>query len=623
MRKPIKLVILMVLGMLTAHFSMVASFAQDSANGLSTETTALENFYKQKAENYLNKLVDPKDYTLVVTANIRDDEQRLEEYREAVEKKFLPGLIIKDPLGFSDAHNILLGLKSRVEVQIVLSDRAPEDRDALIRDVLKTNLKLNEETGDTVTVMRAARTIASINPADDPAKLPELSTRMIAFWIILVTLAMTALAFWFYRRKEKSKQEAKDNALDAIDANATELNQEKNADEEEEEEKEREKTPEEIEAERDALEMKLAFAKGELIKLVTEYPSIVCRAAEEFASQGRLPETVTFLEALGWEQSKRLFKEIEGRMWTRIGAALRERDEDPDTEEVYEAVHVFHRFALSFVLERAGRDTENPFSFIFQLTDSQRLDLLTHEKSENIALISIYCSGPQMGELLTGLEPQKQNEVLLHIAKIKQLPEAIVKESVDALLMRLERIKADPSVYVDGPTLAADFIRSLAAIREEELYQMLVETHPDEAEKIRRVRVMFQDIPYYPQDTVRSVIESYESEELLKALVGFDAEFTESFLSLLPTKKALMIQNDLYHMGEFPPASQCAEFRRKICLKLEHELESQRFSIPEYWSQFDEDQEGDSSNEVTAVMDLNEDQPIIFDDDEAEGSEVA
>ena len=101
--------------------------------------------------------------------------------------------------------------------------------------------------------------------------------------------------------------------------------------------------------------------------------------------------------------------------------------------------------------------------------------------------------------------------------------------------------------------------------------------------KLRRVRVMFQDIPTYPHEIVKKVIENFESEDIQRSLVGYDPTFTETFLSLLPTKKALMIQNDLFHMTEFPPISQCAESRRKICQKIESEFELQRFSLEEHW----------------------------------------
>jgi len=611
LKKSMKWALFATLTLATAQLSLVAAFAQDQDTApLREESTELDNLYQQKVTSILNNLMNPSDYTLVISTTLKNDEQKLKELREEREKRFLPGLNMNaDPLGYADTNNILLELKQKAEIQVILADNVPADRDAIVKEVLKAKLKLNEESGDTITVVRATRTPASVS-SPTPDKLPELSGRMIAFWIIVALLALTGLTLWLFKRREKMKADKKDEQEEHEGQSQGGVVAEGHAQkEEEEEEKPREKTPEEIEAERDALEMRLAFAKGELVKLVQDYPSIVCRAAEEFATQGRLNETVNYMEALGWDQAKRLFKEMDGRIWTRVGAALRDRDEDPTLEETFNAVHVFHRFALSFVLERAGRDSENPFSFVFQLTESQRIDLLTQESAENIAFIAIYCSGPQMGELLKGLEQEKQNDVLLNITKIRHLPELIIRESVDALVMRLERIKADPSVYVDGPMLAADFMKSLSPAREEELYQTLLSAHPEEAEKLRRVRVMFQDIPYYPNEMVRKIVEAFESEDIMKALVGYDSGFAESFLSLLPTKKALMIQNDLYHMVEYPPVSQCAENRRKICNKIEQEFESQRFSVADFWKQFDNPSslaggdapEGGFTDEVTAV----------------------
>jgi flagellar motor switch protein FliG len=606
LKKPLKWAIFLVLAMTAAQLSLISSFAEDTAP-LREESTILENIYQDKVSTALNSLMNPEDYTLVISATIRNDEQKLKEYREETEKHFLPGMNGGDPTGYSDTRNILLDLKQKVEIQVILSDNVPSDREAIVRDVLKSKLKLNEESGDTITVMRASRNPASVAPVT-PEKLPELSARMIAFWIIVAVLTLSVLVLWLFKRREKQKELEEEEAIANGEGSAGgggggggDLTPDGEPIVEE-----TVKTQEQIEAERDELEMRLAFAKGELVKLVQDYPTIVCRAAEEFATQGRLQETVNFMEAITWDQAKRLFKEMDARVWTRVGAALRERDIDPTIQQTYDAVHVFHRFALSFVLERAGRDSENPFSFVFQLTDSQRIDLLTQETPENIAFIAIYCSGPQMGELLKGLEQEKQNQVLLNITTIKHLPEAIIRESVENLVLRLERIKADPSVYVDGPLLAADFMKSLAPAREEELYQTLMASHPNEAEKLRRVRVMFQDIPYYPNDLVRKVIEGFESEDIQKALIGYDSTFVETFLALLPTKKALMIQNDLYHMIEYPPASQCAENRRKISSRVEQEFDLQRFSVAEFWKQFDMPQtsevEKTFADEITSTL---------------------
>ncbi len=614
MRKKLKFLLFFILVLMITQFTFIASFAAESA-GMREETSALENIYQDKAKTTLNTLLNPDDYTIVVSASIRNDEQKIKEYHDQIAARLLPGLNMNDPLGTVDTNNILSDLKQKVDIQVILTDNAPADRDNLVKEVLKSKLKLNEESGDSITVSRATRSIASLDPAQNADKLPELSGKMIIFWIVLALLTLVGVGLWLYRKQMKAyEEEEKERAkiLEVMDSN--DLDGHGSDHEDEEEEPVAIKTPEEIERERDALEMKLAFAKGELVKIVKDYPSIVCRAAEEFVAKGFLNKTTMFLEALGWDNARKLFTDLDGRLWTRIGASLREREADPTLEETYDAVHVFHRYALSFVLERSGGDSENPFSFIFQLTDSQRIDLLSKEAAYNIALISIYCSGPQMSELLSDLSSEKQNQVLLEMTQVKQLPESVIKESVEGLLMQLERIKSDPSVHADGPTLAADFMRNLSPAREEELYQQLLQEHPAEAEKLRRVRVMFQDIPYYPAEAVRKVIETFESEEIMRALVGYEGEFVESFLSLLPTKKALMIQNDLYHMTDAPPISQCAECRRKISIKLEQDFEMQRFGISEYWKQFDEvPAVAADQNETTESIDA----PSVFEDDDA------
>jgi flagellar motor switch protein FliG len=619
-KRNLKITAFLILSLILVQATMVLSFAQESA-GLREEATTLENLYQEKVRTVLNNLMTPEDYTLVISATLKNDEEKLKQYNDAVEKKFLPGLIMTDPMGFSDAHNILLDLKQKIEIQVILAESVPADRDTIVKDILKNKLHLNEETGDAITVVRALRNSEGTSHITPP-KLPELSAKMIAFWIIMCMMALTGIIFWMQRRKEKQKeQERQEQAIKIEQAQAQQA--------EEAQAEESSKEPavpavrELTEEEKIVLEVKTGHFKGELLKLAREYMQIVAMAGEEFVTLGRVKEAVVFMEAIGWDEAKKIFNDSGSRFWTKVGAALRDRESEPTQQEIYDAVESFHRFALSFVLERTAKEGENPFSFIFQLTDHQRLDLLNSEKAENIALIGVYCNGSQMGELLQGLEASKQNDVLLHLTKIKQLPETEIQVSADALLFRLDKIKEDPSVYADGPMLAADFLRSLPAAREEELVQYLLNDHPSEGEKLRKVRVMFQDVPTYPHELVKKVIEAFESEDLQRALVGYDPAFVETFLSLLPTKKALMIQNDLFHMTEFPPISQCAESRRKICQKIESEFELQRFSLEEHWknltsvdvAQGEYEQAPDEYAEVTQEFqkDKDKDKTIITD----------
>ncbi|NDG84612.1 MAG: hypothetical protein EBX52_06190 [Proteobacteria bacterium] len=456
-------------------------------------------------------------------------------------------------------------------------------------------------------MVRAARIVAPAKAGDHP-KLPELSIKMIAFWIFVAMMALTGFLLWLQKRREKQKQQERAEQALLIEQRRAQ----EEAIEEAKKEQDEEKPPIEpnslTEEQKNELEMKIAFEKSQITKLCTDYGTIVAKAMEEFMIKGFVKEAVIVMELLGWTESKRLFKEMDTRSWAKIGTALRGRIEEPNLVEIHKALHYFHRFSLSYVLERSARDEGNPFAFVFKLEDNHRLDLLNREDPDKIALIGVYCTGAQMTDLLRGLESSKQNEILYHLTRIKQLPETEIKSGVLSYLASLERIKKDPSIYADGPGLAADFLRSLPAGREEELLFYLFNYHEDEAEKLRRVRVMFQDIPYYPQEMTKKVIEELESDLLLRALSGYDGGFIDSFTSLLPSKKAMMIQNDLLHQDQPPPPSQCAESRRSICEMIEVEFERQRFDLADFWKS----REANAAAEVQAEEQAPAEEPAGF-----------
>ena len=600
MKTPAKIGIMVLLSLILFQATLTLSFAQDTGpTVVREETTILENLYQERVRTILNNLMAPEDYTLVISATIKNDDKKLKDYSDIVEKKFLPGLPINDPSAYADANNMLLDLKQKVDIQVILTDNVPADRDTIVRDILKSKLHLSEESGDSINVVRAAK-ISATTKGDHP-KFPELSVKMIAFWVFVLMALLTGVLLWLQKRKEKQKQD--ERAEQAL------LIEQRRAQEEAIAEAKKEQEPEETvaavqeltEEQKNELEMKIAFEKSEILKLCTDYGPIVAKALEEFMIKGHVKETVMVMEMIGWSESKRLFKDIDTRSWAKIGNALRTRTEEPSLPEIYKATHYFHRFCLSYVLERTARDEGNPFAFVFKLDENHRLDLLNREAPDKIALIGVYCSGAQMTDLLRGLESNKQNEILYHLTRIKQLPETEIKSGVLSYLASLERIKKDPSVYADGPGLAADFLRSLPAGREEELLQYLFTNHTEEAEKLRRVRVIFQDIPYYPQEMTKKVIEELEGDLLLRALSGFDASFVDTFTALLPAKKAMMIQNDLLHQDQPPPVSQCAENRRSICELLEQEFERERFDLADFWKGMEASQNAESSSSNTEI----------------------
>ncbi|NDG84120.1 MAG: hypothetical protein EBX52_03665, partial [Proteobacteria bacterium] len=213
-KKPFHYGIRILAGLLLVMSTGLPSYAQDSGPAVvREETTILENLYQEKVRTILNNLMNPEDYTLVISATMKNDDKKLRDYGDLVEKKFLPGLPINDPSAYSDANNMLLDLKQKVDIQVILTDNVPGDRDTIVRDILKSKLHLSEESGDSITVVRAARIVAPPGAGEHP-KLPELSVKMIAFWIFVTMMLLTGFLLWLQKRRERQReQERAEQAL--------------------------------------------------------------------------------------------------------------------------------------------------------------------------------------------------------------------------------------------------------------------------------------------------------------------------------------------------------------------------------------------------------------------------
>jgi len=308
---------LLALGLLFMNGAMAAETATGNT-GLREEASTLENIYQEKARAVLDTLMTPEDYTMVVSATIKNDEAKLKEYHDMVERKFMPGMVMNDPAGFGEEHNILHSLKQKVEIQVILNDRVPSDRDTLVRDILKSKLKLNEEGGDTIGVVRAFHT-----PLFDPSvlkKLPELSGKMIFFLLLLCGLLVAGIAMWLYKRHENRLEEARARGAQILERERLKeaIEEEKKADVKPS--ADTGKTPEQLREEKRALEEKIFKRNEEIIALSQEYNGIVTKALEEYVSRGKLEDITLFFESIGWDHARKYFKNIETKLWTKLPA---------------------------------------------------------------------------------------------------------------------------------------------------------------------------------------------------------------------------------------------------------------------------------------------------------------
>ncbi|RME18448.1 MAG: hypothetical protein D6797_00415 [Bdellovibrio sp.] len=561
--------------------SLGAAFNAYAQSNYLEETVALESIYEMRARSVLNTFLRPHEYSVVVSAEIQQDPEKLKKYREDLDLRYLPGMPVPIDPQMAPANNVLHELKSRVEVTVVLNSSVSPEKEALIKKVLTSKLHIDESMGDSISIQRA--NLPSGDTPEKPQLLPELSWKMWALIILLSLLALAGLILVMNRRAQSQEPlpaSASTNAIPPAPKGSSE----------------------ELVEEREEDEFKiidrLNKSRDQIYHLAVEYPQICTKALLEYFQEGHEEEVALLFETLGWETSRQLFDTLSPRVWGQVGHIVRERREQPAIDTYERAVSGAYQFLLSKVLEEGTYgDEKNPFQFLFKMPEKDLIRLLEKERPKNIALISLFSSTEQISGLLDHLDSKVQEQVILEASRLRSLPEKVVNSLASSLLSRLKQESTNKELRPDGPSVAANLMKALSPEKEFEIFDHLLKNNPEEAERLRRIRVQFVDIVRYPEEIVSEALEAFDADFLVKVLKGADEEARSIYLSLLPPKKARIVESDLSSSVIHFTPREIAESKRRFVNEVEQVLKRKKISLQEIWKQIDQSSEDD----VTSV----------------------
>jgi flagellar motor switch protein FliG len=176
------------------------------------------------------------------------------------------------------------------------------------------------------------------------------------------------------------------------------------------------------------------------------------------------------------------------------------------------------------------------------------------------------------------------------------LPSEITNKLAQKLLEKLTSFRKSPEVYIDGPLLAGQALRSMAPEKEALILDKLREENPEEAELIARKHLQFEDICILPKEILSLVFTDLDISECVKALKEWQREKTGYILSLIPPKKADIIRRDVEGSIIQVTKSEQWKTRRFIVQRLEQQLEKDGISLAELWAQVEDfDRKGRSA----------------------------
>jgi hypothetical protein len=542
------------------------------------EVGTLESLYESRARAVLNSFLRPHEYTIVISADIDRDQKKLDEYREKMELQYIPGLPIPADPTMTPATNDLHSMKTKVAVNLILTAEVSPEKEALLKSILMSKLHLDETTGDSITISRAK--LPDPNSSQkEPRILPDFTWKTWALIFLLSLMTLAGIVFWVSKRKNEAEEKKLANPQPHSHPSIWPFGDKESGPDSEADLGKKSSS---------VTESDVQDAKDQLLFIVTQYPQISSNTITDLLEHGEDTTVIRVFEYFSWDLSRKLFPAISPRVWGRLGAKVRDRNEQPSLEEYLQSIQYIYKAVLSRFLESgADKDENNPFSFLFRLTPSERSQVLAGEPAMTFAMISLYSQGDDLGLLMSSASSALQNQIPVEISRLESLPESSLTALANRLKDRMLAIKAAPAVLADGPALASRVLRSYTPEREAEVYQKMKTEDPAGAEKIRRTLVMFEDLSIYPSEIVSTVLSVMDLDQVVVALFGLGSGSRDVLLSWIPPKRAKMIERDLERPGLNPLQSETYSARRVICQKVEEAIKFRNQTVEMVWAQID------------------------------------
>jgi len=165
-------------------------------------------------------------------------------------------------------------------------------------------------------------------------------------------------------------------------------------------------------------------------------------------------------------------------------------------------------------------------------------------------------------QLVSSLPREARNEVLCAMIMRPSITEEAQRVIEDAVRKELASLMARAS-GLDNHTRIADIINNLEPLEARDVMQSLAAARPREAKIVQKMLFSFDDLPRLPQRARALLFDKLETDVIVLALRGTDAEFRDVALSSIAARARRLVEAELATPFT-PPRREIAKARKKI-----------------------------------------------------------
>lgn len=192
---------------------------------------------------------------------------------------------------------------------------------------------------------------------------------------------------------------------------------------------------------------------------------------------------------------------------------------------------------------------QQPFSFLQKAETESLLEFIQDEHPQTIALILAHLPSAKSSEILAGLPPSKQLEVVSRVANMEQTSPEVIKEVESGLEHRLAGLMSQTFQKVGGVEAVAEMLNLADRTTEKGIMEALESEDPDLVEQIRRLMFVFEDIMLVNDKGIQSVLKEVDTDELALALRTASDELKDKIFRNMSDRAAQLLREDMEYMG--------------------------------------------------------------------------
>ena len=230
--------------------------------------------------------------------------------------------------------------------------------------------------------------------------------------------------------------------------------------------------------------------------------------------------------------------------------------------ETREALTFFQNQLAVNRFSEAGNSKQNPFAFLEKLSEPQLYLLMKDEPPGIIAIILSQLTTPIASSMLKNLPSMQQGEVALELGKLRRLTSDTYVSVAKQLAAKAATIPVINNVQVQGTDLLLDIFDNIDETSESSIIEFIKVVNLDLYREITSQRVSFNAINQLDERMLRQIVKDISGEEIAIALKNAPHEISERFLSVLPSKSRIILEDRLASLKAVSPDDELKARRR-------------------------------------------------------------